>query len=57
VRDELVHQGADPARIGTVGYGRSRPVDPGTSEESHQHNRRVEFVIDREVPIVAGGQP
>jgi len=57
VRDELVKQGVDPARIDTIGYGRSRPVDPGTSEEAHQHNRRVEFVIDREVAVVAGAQP
>jgi outer membrane protein OmpA-like peptidoglycan-associated protein len=57
VRDELVRSGADPARISTVGYGRSRPVDPATSDEAHQHNRRVEFVIDRKVAIIAGGQP
>ena len=55
VRDELVRRGVDPARIDTVGYGRSRPIDPGTSDEAHHHNRRVEFVIDREVD--AGGQP
>jgi outer membrane protein OmpA-like peptidoglycan-associated protein len=55
VRDELVRHGVDPARIDTVGYGRSRPIDPGTSDEAHHHNRRVEFVIDREVD--AGGQP
>jgi len=56
VRDELVRHGADPARIDTVGYGRSRPIDPGSSDQAHQHNRRVEFVIDREIDTVAGGQ-
>lgn len=57
VRDELVRQGIDPARLDTVGHGRSRPIDPGTTEAAHQRNRRVEFVIEREISIVAGGQP
>jgi outer membrane protein OmpA-like peptidoglycan-associated protein len=30
-----------------IGYGRTRPRDAGTTEEAHQHNRRVEFVIER----------
>ena len=57
VRDVLVSHGADPARIDTVGHGRSRPIDPGTSEEAHQRNRRVEFVIDRQVEVLAGDHP
>ena len=46
-RNVLVHAGIDPDRVGFVGYGRTRPRDPGTTPEAHAHNRRVEFVIDR----------
>ena len=47
VRDVLVRDGMDAGRITPIGYGRTRPRDPGTSPEAHQRNRRVEFVIDR----------
>jgi len=43
----LVKAGVDPGRLSYVGYGRSRPRDPGTTPEAHARNRRVEFVIDR----------
>jgi hypothetical protein len=46
-RAALVKQGFDADRIDAVGYGRSRPRDPGTSDESLHRNRRVEFVIVR----------
>lgn len=49
VRDVLVDAGADPSSVQSIGYGRSRPRDAGTSETSHQRNRRVEFVIERRV--------
>lgn len=57
VRDVLVRLGADPARIDVVGYGRTRPRDPGTSDDAHRHNRRVEFVIDRAADPATGGAP
>ena len=55
VREVLVESGAAPDLIGAVGYGRTRPRDSGTSEEAHQHNRRVEFVIDRSGVATADG--
>lgn len=48
VRALLIDLGADPDRITAVGYGRSRPRDPGTSAAAHRRNRRVEFVIERD---------
>jgi outer membrane protein OmpA-like peptidoglycan-associated protein len=47
VRDVVVELGGDPERIDVVGHGRSRPIDPGTSEAAHRRNRRVEFVLER----------
>jgi outer membrane protein OmpA-like peptidoglycan-associated protein len=46
-RNVLVKAGVDPYRLSYVGYGRTRPRDPGTTPEAHARNRRVEFVIDR----------
>ncbi|MCX5747290.1 MAG: OmpA family protein [Proteobacteria bacterium] len=46
-RTTLVKAGFDAAQIDAVGYGRSRPRDPGTDEAAFARNRRVEFVIDR----------
>lgn len=48
VRDVFVRLGFERERIDAVGYGRSRPLDPGSSDDAHQRNRRVEFLIDRE---------
>jgi outer membrane protein OmpA-like peptidoglycan-associated protein len=50
VRDVLLSLGVDPAQLDAVGYGRTRPVDTGTTEAAHQRNRRVEFVIERRIP-------
>ncbi len=47
VRDQLVKLGFDVDQMDVVGFGRSRPLDPGSSEEAHAHNRRVELVIQR----------
>jgi outer membrane protein OmpA-like peptidoglycan-associated protein len=47
VRDVFVKLGVAADRMDAVGYGRTHPRDPGTTEEAHQHNRRVEFVIER----------
>lgn len=47
VRRALVELGADPDRIEVVGYGSSRPLEPGRTERARERNRRVEFVIVR----------
>jgi OOP family OmpA-OmpF porin len=41
----LVAQGVDPSRLSAVGYGESKPVATGDSEETHAANRRVQFSI------------
>lgn len=51
VRDVMVKLGITADRLTPVGYGRSRPLDPGETTEAHAHNRRVEFVIEH------GSQP
>jgi outer membrane protein OmpA-like peptidoglycan-associated protein len=45
VRKILVELGIPAKLIDAVGYGSMRPRDEGTTEESHQRNRRVEFVV------------
>lgn len=57
VREVMLALGVAGDTISAVGFGRSRLRDQGTSEEAHQKNRRVEFVIDREVVGTVGGQP
>jgi outer membrane protein OmpA-like peptidoglycan-associated protein len=48
VRVMLIQLGADAMKVDALGYGRARPRDLDTTEAAHQHNRRVEFVIERE---------
>jgi outer membrane protein OmpA-like peptidoglycan-associated protein len=48
-RDQFLKNGFTEDQLDAVGYGRTRPIDDGTSEEAHTRNRRVEFVIDREL--------
>jgi outer membrane protein OmpA-like peptidoglycan-associated protein len=48
VRAYMISLGCDPARITAIGHGRSRPRATGTGEATHQRNRRVEFVIERQ---------
>ena len=50
VRDVFVRYGAGASLLSAIGYGRTRPRDPGDSPEAHEHNRRVEFVIERGEP-------
>ena len=45
VRDYLVSKGIAVNRITYKGFGESKPLAQGTSEESRQLNRRVEFLI------------
>ncbi|WP_316749062.1 OmpA family protein [Pedobacter gandavensis] len=43
VKDYLVAQGANPARIEAVGYGPARPIATNKTAAGRQANRRVEF--------------
>lgn len=45
VRDYLVGQGVDPARISATGLGSKRPVVSNNSAENRANNRRVEIVL------------
>ena len=45
VRAYLVSRGVSESRLQTKGYGESKPLKEGTSEEARAENRRVEFVI------------
>jgi hypothetical protein len=45
VKNYLVGKGVDPNRIETVGYGRSKPIDPGKSAKARAKNRRIEFTV------------
>ncbi len=44
----LVEAGMPPERVEYQGYGESRPRDLRRTEEAHQRNRRVEFVVLRQ---------
>ncbi len=44
VRAWLVNKGIAPARLKTVGFGDSRPIDSNDTPEGRANNRRVEFV-------------
>lgn len=45
VREHLVGKGVSPSRITTISYGKERPIDPGTTEESYQRNRNAATAI------------
>ncbi|MCB0794661.1 MAG: OmpA family protein [Flavobacteriales bacterium] len=45
VRDHLVANGIDPARIEARGYGETKPVAPNTNEEGRALNRRTEVTV------------
>jgi outer membrane protein OmpA-like peptidoglycan-associated protein len=45
VRQALIALGVPAERLETHGYGGTRPLVQGSSEEAHQRNRRVEFVV------------
>lgn len=45
VRDFLTGKGIDAARLIAKGYGKTKPLKPGDTEEIRKLNRRVEFTI------------
>ncbi|MCB9310805.1 MAG: OmpA family protein [Lewinellaceae bacterium] len=45
IRNILLQEGIEPVRIGTRGYGDSRPIAPNDTEENKSKNRRVEITI------------
>lgn len=47
VRTLMLELGSDAAVLGAIGRGKSQPRDLGHTEQAHERNRRVEFVIER----------
>jgi VWFA-related protein len=45
VVEALVAMGIERKRLSAVGFGKTRPLVPNTSEENRARNRRTEFVI------------
>ncbi len=45
VYDFLLAYGVDPARMRTISYGESLPLDPASNEEAWAKNRRVHFAV------------
>jgi len=45
VYDYMVQLGVDPARMRTISYGESMPVDPRSTEEAWRKNRRAHFAV------------
>lgn len=50
VREYLVSQGIDPARVESEGYGETRPIDTNATPAGRDNNRRVEFNIVEQTP-------
>lgn len=55
VRAFLVGQGVDGIRVGTAGYGESRPVADNSTAAGRQLNRRVEIHVTATGTGTAGG--
>jgi outer membrane protein OmpA-like peptidoglycan-associated protein len=50
VRDYVIAQGIEPARLFAVGYGPERPIADNKTRQGRADNRRVEFVILEQAP-------
>ncbi len=45
VREYFISKGIEPDRVGSKGFGESKPVSTNDTDEGRQQNRRVEFLI------------
>lgn len=45
VKNALVGEGVNPARMNTIGYGEAKPIADNRNEAGRQMNRRVEITI------------
>jgi OmpA-OmpF porin, OOP family len=52
VVDWLVRHGIDAQRMSSEGFGPDRPIDSNKTEEGRRNNRRVEFHIQGDSPLV-----
>ena len=41
----LMAKGVPPQRLVAAGFGEFQPIDPGTTEEAHSRNRRIELKL------------
>ena len=41
----LIAKGVPPPRLVAAGFGEFQPIDPGTTEEAHSRNRRIELKL------------
>ncbi|MCB9057908.1 MAG: OmpA family protein [Calditrichae bacterium] len=44
VKEYLVHNGIDPFRIASIGFGETKPIAENDTKVGRQKNRRIEFV-------------
>jgi outer membrane protein OmpA-like peptidoglycan-associated protein len=49
VRRYLIKKGVNPDRVVAKGYGESKPLISGTSDDVRAKNRRVQFVVEDEI--------
>ena len=47
VREYIINQGVDGARLVAIGYGEASPIATNDTEQGRAENRRVEFVVRR----------
>jgi chemotaxis protein MotB len=45
VAQYLISKGVDPHYLAAAGFGEYQPIDPGTTEEAYQKNRRIELKL------------
>jgi outer membrane protein OmpA-like peptidoglycan-associated protein len=45
VRDYLVREGVEAARISSAGFGATKPIAPNDTPDNKRKNRRIDFVV------------